>query len=316
MDVARGKPPDSQLLHCERHGLRYDPALHTGCVVCRRGAAPRAAAQAPRRALLGVLLLACVLLVGLTAGVRSLHRQLRSTQESAGPALRALFVGNSLTQRNDLPALVAGLAKAGNDRRLEPVRDSPGGWGLLEHVASGRTRQRLAAEHWDVLVLQDQSQRPSFAPEQVERDFALPARTLAGFARAAGTRVLFYDTFAHRNGDRSHPPSDSYAAMQARIDQSYAAIAAELGADVVPVGPLWRDLRATHPELELWDGDGVHPNRAGSYLAACAFYAAIYGRSPEGNSFLADLPPAQAELLQRAAATSVRAGSSTAARAH
>jgi len=32
----------------------------------------------------------------------------------------------------------------------------------------------------------------------------------------------------------------------------------------------------------LYVADKSHPNSAGSYLAACVFYATIFGKSPEG----------------------------------
>jgi hypothetical protein len=54
--------------------------------------------------------------------------------------------------------------------------------------------------------------------------------------------------------------------------------------------------------LDMWAGDGRHPNRAGSYLAACTLYAVLTGRDPAGSSFTDGLPAGQARMLQRIAA--------------
>ena len=51
-----------------------------------------------------------------------------------------------------------------------------------------------------------------------------------------------------------------------------------------------------------------HPTATGTYLAACVFYATIYGRSPEGlpgsigkltDEEFASLSPASQEVLKR-----------------
>jgi len=48
------------------------------------------------------------------------------------------------------------------------------------------------------------------------------------------------------------------------------------------VGPAWMLVREKRPELELYISDGSHPSAAGSYLAACTFYATLFRASPVG----------------------------------
>ena len=51
--------------------------------------------------------------------------------------------------------------------------------------------------------------------------------------------------------------------------------------------------------LVLHDPDRKHPNATGTYLAACVFYATIYGESPEGlPGRIAKLTDAKARQLQ------------------
>ncbi len=55
------------------------------------------------------------------------------------------------------------------------------------------------------------------------------------------------------------------------------------------------------PELALRIDDRRHPSVAGTYLAACTFFAALYDRSPEGLDYDAGLGAETAAYLQRVA---------------
>jgi Domain of unknown function (DUF4886) len=71
---------------------------------------------------------------------------------------------------------------------------------------------------------------------------------------------------------------------------------------VAPVGPAFEEARARRPNLDLLMSDGHHPNRAGSYLAACVFYAALTKRRPTESSYTGEIDPWDAQFLQRLAA--------------
>ena len=75
---------------------------------------------------------------------------------------------------------------------------------------------------------------------------------------------------------------------------------------LVPVGAAWWDARRARPGLDLWADDN-HPNRAGSYLAACVFYAEFTGRDPRSSGYSAGLDLADARFLQEQAAATVLA---------
>ena len=46
----------------------------------------------------------------------------------------------------------------------------------------------------------------------------------------------------------------------------------------------WERAHREQPGLSLHFRDGSHPNPTGSYLAACVFYATLFGQTPEGLS--------------------------------
>jgi hypothetical protein len=219
---------------------------------------------------------------------------------SGRPALRILFVGNSLTYENDMPEMVDRLAAADpGPLPVFVVSDTLGGRRLSYWADNGGLRNLLSTVHWNVVVLQEQSEIPSFARADRARLMDGPLRSIDRQVRNRGARTELFMTWAHEGGEFS---GDSYQAMQDRLAIGYLEEAKAIGADVVPVGLAWSAAHARAPSLQLWADDGTHPSVQGSYLAACVMYASLTGRTPEGNRYLAGIDPATAHFLQRIAA--------------
>jgi hypothetical protein len=119
--------------------------------------------------------------------------------------------------------------------------------------------------------------------------------------RGAGAEPIFFLTWAHRYG---WPENGllGYSSMQAAVDDGYVAIASEQRAVSAPVGDAWSPLLDREPQADLWQSDGSHPTIEGTYLAACVFYATIFGQSPRGLAYRADLPDDEAATVQEVAA--------------
>jgi hypothetical protein len=216
------------------------------------------------------------------------------------PGLRVLFVGNSFTFRNDMPELVQRLSGE-KKSRIFAVSFTAGGW-QLRNFAGNRELERLLHEvHWDVVVLQEQSQIPSFGPDYRAREFDPYVQSLAQKIEAAGARPLLFETWGYRTGDRRNLPGDTFVQMQARLAWGYADAARTFGARIAPVGTAWLAALSSRPQLDLWADDDKHPSRLGSYLAACVFYATLTNRSPVGNGFTDGLNESDARFLQRVA---------------
>jgi hypothetical protein len=60
------------------------------------------------------------------------------------------------------------------------------------------------------------------------------------------------------------------------------------------------------PAVVLHVKDKQHPALAGTYLAAATLYAALYGKSPVGSPYTADLDPEVAKYLQGVAWETVK----------
>lgn len=206
--------------------------------------------------------------------------------------LRVLFVGNSYSFQ--VPKVFAQIAKSkGKEVHVEQV--TKGGWTLAKHAAAEATRTKISGAEWDVVVLQEQSQIPSFPDAQKRMGPAVEA--LGGLAKDSGSKLVFFETWGRRDGDVRNRKGDTFAAMQKRLSAGYATAAKQGGGEVVPVGQVWASVKRD----ELWSKDGSHPSKVGTYLAACVFYAALFGESPEGAGFVSGLETGVAAGLQKAA---------------
>ncbi|MEM6884161.1 MAG: DUF4886 domain-containing protein [Verrucomicrobiota bacterium] len=198
-----------------------------------------------------------------------------------------LFIGNSLTYENNLPKMVKKLA-ASHGGRVDVESHTIGGARLREHASSTRLQQLFNQQQWDYVVLQEQSQMTGFSEEQIGRDVSPYAKRLVKLAKESSpdTRIIFYMTMARKNGDpenvHAYPDLKTYRGMQRRVNSSYRRLAAENRASIAPVGEIWQAVRRERPQLELYR-DSIHPNRTGTYLAACVFYTTIFNQPNKGT---------------------------------
>jgi hypothetical protein len=88
-----------------------------------------------------------------------------------------------------------------------------GGWTLRGAAQDDGLAHLIGAVRWDDVVLQEQSQIPSF-PQQVVLQETYPfARALADEAARAGGRTILFMTWGYRDGNRSSVPGDTFAVM-------------------------------------------------------------------------------------------------------
>ena len=151
--------------------------------------------QTTRRQILRILLASAVLLIAQAPVVG---------QDTPQAALKVLFVGNSYTSVNDLPALVVGLAEAAGGRKIEVDRHLVGGCTLEKHVKDQKAIDKILAAKWDVVVLQEHRLRPVI-DRQAMHEYA---RLLDAEIKKQGAKTVFYLTWA-----RQHIPN-----MQAGAD--------------------------------------------------------------------------------------------------
>jgi hypothetical protein len=213
-------------------------------------------------------------------------------QDTAPRKLRVLFVGNSLTYVNDLPATLRALAAA----QPTPVSIetqtfvAPGGT-VAERWDDGKAAAALGEGHWDAVVLQERggllacmvdseqrSQRDCRASERAHREFA--AR-----AKAAGAKTYVLATWG---------PD---ATWQTKLDRAAKQIAGRIDATVVPAGSSLRALAQRNGDKATFP-DGVHPSLMATLVMAVQLHQAIVGTAPQPVDVTLDfaLLPANAAI--------------------
>ncbi|NVK65142.1 MAG: hypothetical protein HWE22_11175 [Flavobacteriales bacterium] len=224
----------------------------------------------------------------------------------AQDSVSVLFIGNSYTNYNSLPSLVNDVAVSLGDK-VNYDSHTPGGQTLANHAANATVYDKIDDNPWDFVVLQAQSQEPSFPDSQVDVETLPYAIQLADsiYANNFCSETLFYMTWGRENGDPQWGPISTFDGMNGRLRNAYMRFADSVDGAVSPVGSAWKYIRDTYPTINLYAGDGSHPSYEGSYLAACTFYASVFRKSPVGASFIGTLDPVTAERLQTAAAMTV-----------
>jgi hypothetical protein len=220
--------------------------------------------------------------------------------------LTCLFIGNSYTYVNNLPVLIDSLAKANGDD-LVFDQNVIGGYTFNNHFNNATTISKINSQAWQYVVLQAQSQEPSFSPSQVNSQTLPYAIKLDSVINKNNTcsQTVFYETWGRKNGDAgncgAYPPVCTYTGMQNRLRVSYKMFADTTKSIMSPVGEAFRASISYSPALELYDVDQSHPSLAGSYLAACVFYEVLFKKSVVNNNYKAGLSNAVALHLQNIA---------------
>jgi hypothetical protein len=188
-----------------------------------------------------------------------------------------LFLGNSYTYVNNLPQLISSIALAHGDTLIFDG-NLIGGYTFNNHFTDATSLLKINAKLWDYVVLQGQSQEPSFPPSQVSAQTTPYAIKLDSAVKNnySCTNTVFYETWGRKNGDAAncgfYPPLCTYTGMQNRLRTSYKKFADTTNSIMAPAGEAFKKSIALNPTLELYDPDQSHPSLSGSYLVACCLY--------------------------------------------
>ncbi len=221
-------------------------------------------------------------------------------------SVSVLFIGNSYTAANDLPGSFVALSASLGKTVLVDSKVN-GGYTFQMHGSDPITHSKIQAKPWDYVVLQGQSQEPSFPTAQVNSQTLPYAESLADsvYANNFCSQALFFMTWGRENGDLQWDSINTFDKMNLRLRNAYLRFSDSVQGSVAPVGVAWKYVRDNHPAIALYSGDGSHPSVAGTYLSACTFYASVFRESPVGASFTMGLDAQVASDLQNAAALAV-----------
>ena len=218
-----------------------------------------------------------------------------------GPGLHVLFIGNSLTYVNELPAIVESLADSAREPLLETRMVAKPDYSLEDHWNDGDALAGIRSGGWNIVVLQQ-------GPSSLETSRALLlqyTRLFSDVITRSGARPALYQVWPTADRPMDFP----------RANESYRLAASAVNGILFPVGEAWLAAQRIDAATPLYAFDGLHPSVEGSYLAALVMYAVLYGKSPEGLPAMLRLraggllavEPRVASVLQRAAAEATAA---------
>ena len=220
-----------------------------------------------------------------------------------------MYVGNSFFYYNNgMPGYVSRLAAGAPAAERHPNQGTMvtiGGSGFDWHDMESYLRPHAIgyynfdndnnivfnkrAKFYDAVVMMDCSQCP-IHPE-LSKIFNEYARTNAEIVRKHGSEPIFFMSWAYADKPE----------MTAQLAEAYTRAGNANDALVIPAGLAFARVVKERPDLVLYQPDKRHPTLIGTYLAASTIYGALYGRSPEVNSYDAGLSPDLARYLRAAA---------------
>jgi hypothetical protein len=224
-------------------------------------------------------------------------------QKVAGPlpagGVHVLFVGNSLTYTNDLPATVAAIAALSGDT-IRVAEQTGGNLALIDHLnGASAAVGTLRGQDWDFVVLQ---QGPT--PIGICRDsLILWTKMFDPLIKERHAKTAVFQTWPLAG-----------PVWFTNIGESFRLAAAAVNGTLLPVGDAWLLALTEDGTLPLYSGDGLHPAPLGTYLAALVTYELFTGKDARalpakaiagGHEFT--VPEARIRLLQRAAHEAVAA---------
>ena len=205
-----------------------------------------------------------------------------------------LFIGNSLTYTNNLPATVAGLAASVGDT-VRVFDASLPNFAVIDHaLGKSNAVDIIRSQKWDFVVLQ---QGPTTT--QVNRDtLILATKLLDPYVKAAGGVTANMMAW----------PNQSEDFLFDAVRRSALLAAQAVNGVFMPAGEAWQAVIKADPTIALYGGDGYHPGPLGTYVAALVVYQGVTGRDARDlpdravvSGVTLTTPEATVQLLQQIA---------------
>ena len=162
----------------------------------------------------------------------------------------------------------------------------PNGIGRYSFARDNEIVFNKPGRQYDSVIMMDCSQCPIHP--QLKSVFHEYAKKHSETIRKHGARPVFFMSWAYKDKPE----------MTSQLAEQYTIAGNANDALVIPAGLAFAKAIAKRPDLELYQPDKRHPSLAGTYLAASTTYAALHGKSPVGNRYVAGLDAATAQFLQ------------------
>ena len=253
------------------------------------------------------------LLIGALAALPSSAQiKPKVTQSAVDRPESAIYIGNSFFYfNNGMSGMVSGLLTAADASAkfrssLVTISGSgfdwhdvgsyfrPNGVGRYSFGAGNVISFNAPKRLFDLAIMMDCSQCPLHP--QLKGIFTEYAKKHADTVRGHGTEPVYFMSWAYLDKPE----------MTQQLADAYTQAGNDNNALVIPAGLAFGRVVAQRPDVALYIADLRHPTLAGSYLAACTTYAALFKKSPVGLKYTAGLDAATASYLQSVAWATVQ----------
>jgi len=179
--------------------------------------------------------------------------------------MRVLFIGNSHTYFNDMPALFASMCEELAGTKPEVTMLAYSGRTLEWHCEEYFSlRFALLYGNYDFCIIQ---QRAHPFPE--EQETVSWAERIFALCGSAGTKPVVFMPWAQKDEPEMQPV---ISGICKRLAQDHDAL-------LLPAGDMFQKVRSLYPDIELYWEDGGHASPYGDYLLAAALAVLLTGKN-------------------------------------
>ncbi len=198
-----------------------------------------------------------------------------------------LFIGNSHTYYNSgVPFHVGRFIEKDNLPNAPLIAESSfGGFSLADHMNNATTLEKINERDWEYIILQENT----FVAANTDESTLEALTSFKEMVSQKSTKIYLFMTWEYKGEPEMYQP----------IKKTYEDGAIAIGAEIVPVGQVWRNIvRDSIVNIELYNEDGYHPSPQGTFLAAAMFYAELFKKNPSDNPYQSGLETEVANYLK------------------
>ena len=203
-----------------------------------------------------------------------------------------LFIGNSATYVNDLPATLVSLCE-NQGIYITQKQVVKGGRFLKSHAEDPAVYEEIA-KGYDVVFFQENGN--AMTTEEESQKSLEGCKKLVDAARKVGSQCWFY----------VRPPYGNKLAGYSNFDQCilfdkhFTPAARQWNMECAYVNRAFAIAIKQH-DIPLWGADNAHTGVQGAYLAVCTFYASLFGRTATELNTAYGISREDAAVLQKIA---------------
>ena len=215
--------------------------------------------------------------------------------------MRILFIGNSYTHYNNMPKILQYMANQ-QGLKVDIHMSAESNHTFKMHSKREALFKKIQEYKWDYVVLQGFSRELAFGNDYIDTAVIPYFNIIVDsiYKNHACTKVWLYQTWGYLNGYNESKHQWTFQEMSDAIHRGYLYLSKKYNLPLVPVGKVWETVKENFPSYPLYEPDGQHPAKLGSYLVASCFNFSLLRQTPPID-FDNNLNKLQTEQIQKTA---------------